>query len=317
MPSSRIDAASTVSVGATSMRPRGKRRSRGATGRPRLIAFVYIAPAILFFATFVVLPVAGTVNASFFQWNGNTQATWVGLNNYAEVLTDERLIGAFGNSVVFVFFFSLLPVSLGLLVAAVMGRHPLPGLTIFRVILFVPQVVALIVSALAWRWMYATEGAINQILTAIGLGDITRAWLGDFTWALPAVGLIGTWIMVGLTMILFLSGIQKIDPSLYEAARIDGAGPIKEFFAVTLPGLRSEVAVALSITMIAALKTFDVVFATTGGGPGSETLVPSIAVFRLAFRESQVGAASAVAVVIAIIVGLMVFLINRFVRKPE
>jgi raffinose/stachyose/melibiose transport system permease protein len=309
--------ASTVSVGATPPPAPRKRRSRGAPGRPRLIAFLYIAPAILFFATFVVFPVASTVNASFYQWNGITQATWVGLDNYIDIINDEKLIGSFRNSLVFVFFFSLLPVSLGLLIAAVMGRHPLKGLTVFRVILFVPQVVALIVSALAWRWMYATEGAVNQILTAIGLGDITRAWLGDFTWALPAVGFIGTWIMVGLTMILFLSGIQKIDPSLYEAARMDGAGPIQEFFAVTLPGLRGEVAVALSITMIAALKTFDVVFATTGGGPGSATLVPAIAVFRLAFRESQVGAASAVAVVLAIIVGLIVFLINRFVRKPE
>lgn len=307
--------ASTVSVGATP--PPARRRTRGAPGRPRLIAYLYIAPAILFFATFVVFPVVSTVNASFYQWNGITQATWVGLDNYVDIINDEKLLGSFRNSLVFVFFFSLLPVGLGLMIAAIMGRHPLKGLPVFRVILFVPQVVALIVSALAWRWMYATEGAVNQILSAIGLGGITRAWLGDFTWALPAVGFIGTWIMVGLTMILFLSGIQKIDPALYEAARMDGAGPIQEFFAVTLPGLRGEVAVALSVTMIAALKTFDVVFATTGGGPGTSTLVPAIAVFRLAFRESQVGAASAVAVVLAIIVGIVVFLINRFVRKPE
>lgn len=315
MTSSSTGVASTVSVGATP--PPARRRTRGAPGRPRLIAYLYIAPAILFFATFVVFPVVSTVNASFYQWNGITQATWVGLDNYVDIINDEKLLGSFRNSLVFVFFFSLLPVGLGLMIAAIMGRHPLKGLPLFRVILFVPQVVALIVSALAWRWMYATEGAVNQILSAIGLGGITRAWLGDFTWALPAVGFIGTWIMVGLTMILFLSGIQKIDPALYEAARMDGAGPIQEFFAVTLPGLRGEVAVALSVTMIAALKTFDVVFATTGGGPGTSTLVPAIAVFRLAFRESQVGAASAVAVVLAIIVGIVVFLINRFVRKPE
>lgn len=315
MTSSSTGVASTVSVGATP--PPARRRTRGAPGRPRLIAYLYIAPAILFFATFVVFPVVSTVNASFYQWNGITQATWVGLDNYVDIINDEKLLGSFRNSLVFVFFFSLLPVGLGLMIAAIMGRHPLNGLPVFRVILFVPQVVALIVSALAWRWMYATEGAVNQILSAIGLGGITRAWLGDFTWALPAVGFIGTWIMVGLTMILFLSGIQKIDPALYEAARMDGAGPIQEFFAVTLPGLRGEVAVALSVTMIAALKTFDVVFATTGGGPGTSTLVPAIAVFRLAFRESQVGAASAVAVVLAIIVGIVVFLINRFVRKPE
>ena len=309
--------ASTVSVGATSPLTPQKRRSRGAPGRPRFIAFLYIAPAMLFFVTFVVIPVSSTVNASFYQWNGITPATWVGFDNYILMFNDEKLMGSFRHSLVFILFFSLLPLCLGLLIAAVMGRHPLKGLTVFRVVLFVPQVVALIVSALAWRWMYSTEGAVNQILAAIGFGGITRAWLGDFTWALPAVGFIGTWIMVGLTMILFLSGIQKIDPSLYEAARMDGAGPVQEFFAVTLPSLRGEVAVALTITMIAALKTFDLVFATTGGGPGSATLVPSIAVFRLAFREGQVGAASAVAVVIAIIVGLIVFTINRLMRKPE
>ena len=117
--------------------------------------------------------------------------------------------------------------------------------------------------AIAWVWIYAPDGPLNEALRAIGLGSLARGWLGDFNFALPALGLVGTWVMFGLCLVLFLAGIQKIPISLYEAARVDGAGRVREFFAVTLPGLRGELAVALTLTTIIALRTFDLIYVST------------------------------------------------------
>jgi raffinose/stachyose/melibiose transport system permease protein len=198
--------------------------------------------------------------------------------------------------------------------AALLSRHQIRGLAFFRSVLFLPQVIAMVVVGVAWRWMYADDGAVNQLLRLVGLDGVTRAWLGDFDLALPAVGLVGTWVMYGLCMLLFLSGAQKIDRSLYEAARMDGAGPVREFFAVTLPGLRQEVTVALTITAIYALRNFDLVYVTTNGGPGNASTVPAVEIYRLAFRESEVGLACAVAVVLMAITFAALLLITRLGR---
>ena len=153
---------------------------------------------------------------------------------------------------------------------------------------------------------------------AVGLGAISRGWLGDFTFALPALGLVGTWVMFGLCLVLFLAGIQKIPITLYEAARVDGAGRVREFFAVTLPGLRGELAVALTLTTIMALRTFDLIYVSTTGGPGTSTTVPSVLVYQNAFSNGRVGLAAAVAVVLTALIFVVAFGITRLVdRDPS
>jgi raffinose/stachyose/melibiose transport system permease protein len=160
--------------------------------------------------------------------------------------------------------------------------------------------------------MYSpASGPVNQFFGLIQLDSVKRAWLGDFTWALPAVGLIGTWVMFGLCLVLFLSGVQKIDRSLYEAARIDGAGAVREFFAVTLPGLRNELAVALTLTTIAALRNFDLIYITTQGGPGNSTSVPSFEVYHRAFESGQIGSAAAIGITLTLIIFVITFGITR------
>jgi raffinose/stachyose/melibiose transport system permease protein len=206
---------------------------------------------------------------------------------------------------------------LGLVLAAALSRHRLRGLAVFRTLLFLPQVIAMVVVGVAWRWMYTEDGVVNQLLRGLGLDSVTRTWLGDFAWALPSVGLVGTWVMYGLCMVLFLAGVQKIDTSLYEVARIDGAGPIREFLHVTLPGLRQEIAVALTITTIAALRNFDLVYVTTNGGPGNATTVPAVEIYRLGFREGDVGLACTVAVVLTALIFTVVFAITRLAREER
>ncbi|MCW6003408.1 sugar ABC transporter permease [Micromonospora sp. CPCC 205371] len=285
--------------------------------RRQRIAYLYLLPGFLVYLAFVLVPLAHTVELSFFEWDGISVGRWVGLDNYRRLLGDSTILSSFAHAGVFLVFTSVVPVMLGLVLAAALSRHRLRGLAVFRTVLFLPQVIAMVVVGVAWRWMYTDDGVVNQLLHAIGLGSVTRAWLGDFTWALPAVGLVGTWVMYGLCMVLFLAGVQKIDTSLYEVARIDGAGPIREFRHVTLPGLRQEIAVALTITTIAALRNFDLVYVTTNGGPGNATNVPAVEIYRLGFREGDVGLACAVAVVLTLLIFAVVFAITRLAREER
>jgi raffinose/stachyose/melibiose transport system permease protein len=274
-----------------------------------------MAPALTTYILFVAIPWVHTVSLSFYDWDGVGAGTWAGLGNYREVLGDPVLIGAIEHSLLFIAFYALIPIAAGLVLAAMLAQREIRGASVARAILFLPQVVPLVASGIAWRWMYAQNGVVNQILSGIGLGGITRAWLGDFTWAFPAVGLVGSWAMLGLCLVFFLTGIAKIDRSLYEAARVDGAGAVREFFAITLPSLRNEISVALTITVIAALSSFDVVYATTGGGPGTSTIVPAVLIYRLAFTDGRVGTACALAVVLSILISVLVLGINRLSKE--
>lgn len=267
-------------------------------GEPRRIAYLYLLPALAAFGLFVLAPLVHAAWISLFSWDGVTPGKWVGLANYKSVVSDGELRGAFGHALILVGFYALLPIAIGLLLAAALSRTRVRGLTAWRTVLFLPQVIALVVVAVMWRMLYEPTG-----------------WLGSFTLALPAVGLVGTWIEYGLAMVLFTAGVQKIPQSLYDAARVDGAGPVREFLAVTLPGLRGELAVALTLTTIAALRNFDLVYLTTGGGPGNATSVPAFEVYDRAFRGGDVGTAAAIGVCVAVLIFILVFAFNRVAER--
>ncbi len=286
-------------------------RSLGPPGEPRRIGYLYVLPAFLVYAVFALYPLLRAVHLSLFEWDGLTVGTWVGLANYGEVLADERLRASFGHALVLMFFFAVVPLVVGLVLASVLHRASVRGLSFFRTVVFLPQVVAMVVIAVAWRRIYAPDGTINSVLTSVGLESWTRGWLGEYAFALPAVGLIGTWFESGLVTVLLLEGMGRIPRELYEAARLDGAGAVREFFAVTLPSVRGEIAVALTLTVIAALKTFDLIYMTTSGGPGHQTTVPSYEVYRQAFEIGQVGLACTIGVVLTVIIFAISFVITR------
>ncbi|AYY14114.1 sugar ABC transporter permease [Actinobacteria bacterium YIM 96077] len=288
------------------------RRRPGPPGEPRKLAYLYILPAVVVFVAFIGVPLVRSATFSLYEWDGLGSGEWVGLANYAAVFTDPDLRGAFVHALVLIVFYAVVPATLGLLLAATMMRaRRMPGLGLFRVLIFLPQVVPMVVVAIAWRQIYAPEGPLNGLLRAVGLDGLARPWLGDHTWALPSVGLVGTWVATGLCFVLFLAGMAKIPRELYEAARLDGARPRQEFFAITLPAVRGELAVALTLTVIAALKTFDLVYVMTSGGPGHRTTVPSYEVYRQAFVVGEVGTATALALVLTAIVFVVTVIINR------
>lgn len=296
----------------------GSRRAqpRRSSRRPQFIAYAYLAPAVLLVGGLVILPLFRAVGFSLYEWSGAGAATWVGLDNYAAMLQDPVLRRSLMNALVFIVTYSVLPIIIGLVVAGIIGRHTLRGASFFRGILFLPQVTTVVAVGVAWRWMYSESGTINNLLALLGI-DSTTAWLGSFTWALPSVGLIGTWVMFGFCMILFLAGMAKIDPALYDAARVDGAGAFREFLTVSLPGLRPELLVAAVVTIIGALRTFDLVYVTTDGGPGHATELPGFMIYRLAFRSGEVGSASTVAVLLTVVVFLVALGVAQLFRERD
>jgi len=292
-------------------------RTRGAR-RAALAGWLFVLPALLMYAVFVLQPLALTIQYSLYRWNGVGPATWVGLSNYVTVLRDPDLLGTVINSFKLVLFYSVVPVTLGLLTATVIHRVAAGRFgSVTRTVLFLPQVIPLVAAGIIWGWLLSLPGLVNQILTAVGLGDTTRAWLGDFDTALPAVGLIGIWVLLGFCTVLLLAGMSKIDPALFESARIDGASWLQEFVSVTLPSLKYEIGVCLTVTVVAALAAFDIVYVSTGGGPGNSTAVPGIQIYILAFLERQVGLASALAVILMLLVIVMILPIQRLSREDR
>lgn len=284
--------------------------------RETLIGWLFVLPALLIYALFVLLPLLMSIQYSFFRWDGIGSMTWVGLRNYQTVLEVPDLLGTIFNAFRLVIWFSFIPVGLGLVVASVIHRVATGRLgAISRTVLFLPQVIPLVAAGIIWGRLLSLQGLVNQILTAVGLGGITRAWLGDFDWALPAVGIIGVWVLLGFCTVLLLTGMTKLDPALYESARIDGASWFTEFGRITVPLLRQEIGVCLTVTVIAALAAFDIVYVSTAGGPGNSTAVPGIQIYILAFTQQRIGPASALAVLLMILVLVVILPIQRLTRE--
>ncbi len=295
-----------------SRRPRTSKRAR----REAFVGWLYVLPALLMYAVFVLVPFLLTIVYSFHRWNGVGPMTWVGLKNYITVFQVPDLMGTIFHAFWLVVWFSFIPVGLGLVVASVINRVATGRFgEIARTVLFLPYVIALVAAGIIWGWLFSLSGLVNQFLSIVGLGSITRAWLGDFNWALSAVGIIGIWVLLGFCTVLLSTAISKVDPSLYEAARIDGSNWIREFFEITIPLLKQEIGVCLTVTVIFALATFDIVYVATAGGPGNATSVPGLQIYILAFAQRNIGLASALAVMLMILVVVIIIPIQRLNKE--
>lgn len=298
-------------------RPR-RRPGRASFRLRRWSGWLFALPALAFYGFFNLRAILQSVQYSFYEWNGIGASTFVGFQNYIDVFTRPELLRPLFNAFYLILFFTVIPVLFGLVAAATMrtmeGRF---SGALARTLLFLPQIIPGAAAAVAWSWMYSTNGVINQVLRAVGLESLTRAWLGDFDYSLSAVGFIGTWLSTGLCTLLLISGIGKIDTALYEAARLDGANAVQQFFNVTVPGLRRELGVCVTVTIISALASFDVVYLATQGGPGGTTMVPGVQVYLLAFNDARLGAACALAVVLAILIVAIIVPLQRLFQERE
>ncbi|KAA1177403.1 sugar ABC transporter permease [Rhizobium tropici] len=276
---------------------------------------IYILPGLLVYFVLVLGPIVTAIGISFTEWNGITAPNWIGFGNYAKLLSDETFYVALKNNALFMLFYCVIPIVVGLLLAALVWTLRQREQFALRTLLFLPYIMPTAVLGIIWHWLYNPAfGPINQALKLIGLGSIALPWLGDFTFVLPAVGMVASWYFFGFCMVLFLSGIQRIDPSLFEAARVDGASGSRIFFFITLPLLLPEIRIALLLTIISSIKSFDLIFTMTRGGPANATLVPNIYMYELGFQLNRYGYASAVAIIGAILVFTINYAVHRLVR---
>ena len=273
-----------------------------------------LAPALLALMLLVVLPFALSVWFSLTDQRlmpRPVPTRFVGLRNYARVLGDPGFWQACRNTLAFALL--VVPLQLGLSLAAALALDArLPGRTVFRSVAILPLLLPMTVVTAIWAALYRIpDGPFNAALQLLAGAGVQVDWLGSPATALPALVVLSAWATFPYQMLVYLAALQDIPRELYEAARLDGAGPIREFFAVTLPGVRGEVAVALTLTVIAALKTFDLVYITTKGGPGQQTSVPSYEVYHQAFELGRVGAASALGVCLTLVIFAISYAINR------
>ncbi len=268
-------------------------------------AVIFLAPAAILYLIFVVYPTLQLFGFSFLSWDGiSPDKTWVGLANYQELLSSDKIFWqAFKNTVIWAMITIFLNVFISFVLAFLMAE-PIKFRTYFQLFHFLPAIQAGVVTAVIWRWMYQPNGVINSFLRAIGLDGLARGWLGDLGLALPALAIASAWTGMGVSIVIFLGGIQNIDPSLYEAARVDGAKRGQLFWYVTLPLLRPTIITVLILTLIGAFKAFDIVWATTQGGPIRATELLATYLYKRGMLEVRYGYGCAIAVFLMVVVTL-------------
>lgn len=294
-----------------------RRVKRREFDHSRGMAYWLILPALGFYIAFVIVPIVATIRLSFFQWDGLGPQIGVGWENFKELVSDSQTWHAFIVSAVMVGFTCALPVCVALALTGVVVRTKVRGLRLLRFVYFLPYTVALAVVAIAWRWVYATNGILNTIVGDVFGKGAVDAYLGSFGLALPAMGIIAFWATFGFVTVLLLSGAQHIPRELFEAARVDGAGPVREFISITVPGVKRELRVALVMTFIMAMRTFDIPLMTTGGGPGYQTTTPVLTMYQDVFINGEIGQGAAIAVMVSLITLAGVLLINLLMRTDD
>lgn len=277
---------------------------------------LFVLPGLLVYGCFVFLPIVAALAISLTEWNGLSRPVFIGLGNYAALFEDERFYTALGNAAKFLIFYCVFPIAIGLVLAAVVSSFANRERLALRTVFFLPYIMPTAVLGIIFQWLFNPAfGPFNQFLKAVGLGAIAKPWLGDFRLALPSVGSVATWYFFGFCMVVFLTGMQRTDPSLHDAAKADGANAWQGFRHVTVPDLRPEVRLLLLLTVIASIKSFDLIFTMTRGGPGNATLVPNIYMYELGFQLNRYGYAAAVAIVGAALVFAVNYAIHRLMRE--
>ncbi|MFD8281519.1 carbohydrate ABC transporter permease [Streptomyces solisilvae] len=295
--------------------PRG-RRARGPGRTPPLVLAFLLLP-LLAEGLWVFWPALQGFYLALTDWDGVSAPEFIGLGNFGEMVHDEVFRTAAVDTVLWLVLFGGLSALLGL-GAALLLQQERRGVGFYRAALFLPVVFSLVATALVWQAIYQPDGVLNQVLESVGLESLRHAWLADQDTALYAVIVPALWRQVGYVMVLYLAGLKGIDPALYEAARVDGAGRWQRFRYVTLPQLRSVNAVVLSVIIIDSLRSFDVVWSLTRGGPYHSSELLSTYMYSTAFQSLRLGYGSALAVVIFILAfGVIASYLVRAFREAD
>lgn len=280
-------------------------------------AWFFLLPAGVIYLSVIVIPVFYSLFISLFKWNGIGEKVFVGLENYVNLFTgDKTFHTAIINNLIWIVLtiFVTMTVSLGF---AVLLNKQFRGRTFFRGFFYFPSVIALIATAIIWRWIYNPNiGFINQFFQLLGI-DYSQQWISDPKVSLYAVFAAALWQAIGQPMILFLAGLQAISPDVLEAATIDGANGVKKFFLITVPLLKDTFVIVIATLIVAAMKVYDIIWGLTGGGPNDSTQMLATYMYSQVFQYNNVGYGTAVACVMVILMMIVIIPYVSFTAKED
>ncbi|MGO1056304.1 carbohydrate ABC transporter permease [Crossiella sp. CA198] len=285
--------------------------------------WLYLIPGALLFLAVILVPLMMNLGLSLTRWSGVGDPQWTGLDNYRRLFADSTFWASFRHNIGLVLAMAVLPTLLGLVLAAtlfdIVGKRFGPRTaSVIRACLYLPQVLPIAVAGIVWSWILAAEnGALNEVLAGLGLGALAQDWLGNPELALYSVMGVLVWVQLGYPVVIFMSGLQRVDPALYEAADLDGASWWRRFWHITVPHIRPESYVVLLTCTIAALKVFGPIYVLTRGGPGGATTVPAYFSFQNFFERTQVGYGAAIATVLLVLILALTAVFVRVQHRGE
>ena len=268
-------------------------------------AWLFLAPALILLGIFLFYPIGYLLYLSFTVDSFTVEGIrWIGLRNYLRLFSDADFWQVIGNTAYFAIATVIPTIIIPLGLAAVLNRSlALRGF--LRAAYFIPSITSLVAVGLGFRWLFQTEGPINDLLVTIGLNPIP--WLSSTVWAMPVIILLSTWKQIGFNLVVFLGGLQTIPQSRYEAAELDGANGWAKFWYITLPGLRPTIIFAIVTTTIFTLRSFEQVYVITGGGPLNSTNLLVYYIYEQAFARFEFGYAAAAATILLVVTSIFVY----------
>ncbi|MBS3765484.1 sugar ABC transporter permease [Candidatus Bipolaricaulota bacterium] len=283
----------------------------------RWAPFKFLLIPVILYGIWVIAPIFYTIFLSFTQWDGLTAPTFVGISNYLDLFNDPIFFTALFNNIKWLLIYILVPLPLGLAFAMFFNRS-LPGVKIFKTAIYLPLTLSFVVLSQIWTWIYQPEyGALNVTLEAMGLGNLTVAWLSNSDIVTYSLIVVGCWPQTAYTMVLFLAGLQNVPTEVMEAAKVDGANRWQRFWKVILPLLKPSTIIAVAVTIIQSLRMFAIVNVMTRGGPFRSSEVLANYMYVEGFKNYSMGYASALAVVLFVIILLFVFIYLYQIFKTE
>lgn len=268
----------------------------------------YLIPGVLALFIVVIVPFIWNIYLSFTRWRGVGSVRFVGLQNWGRLLSDSTFWKSFSNSFWIIIAIVVIPTALGLLISSVLTdiiqkKFSSRSASLIRALYYLPQLLPVAVASIIMGWIFRPDdGAFNALLKTAGLGNLQHNWLGNPNSALPVLMIILIWIQLGYPIVIFMSGLQRVDPELYEAAGLDGANWWQKFRVVTLPSIIPELLVVILTATIGALKTFGPVYLLTKGGPGTTTIVPSYYSYNQFFQLHQVGYGATISTALTMVI---------------
>jgi raffinose/stachyose/melibiose transport system permease protein len=283
----------------------------------------YLLPGFVLLTGVVLIPLVWNVYLSFTSYRGIRPPRWIGLENWARLLNDEKFWTSFANSVAMIIAMVVIPTLIGLVLAAMLfdliGKKFGGGVASFlRATYYLPQILPVVIAAIVIGWILRPEnGALNVMLKAVGLGALQHNWLGSPDTALPSIMVIMVWVQLGYPVVIFMAALQRVNPELYEAAELDGANWFQRFRWITVSIIRPEIYVVTLTCTIAALKVFGPIYTLTRGGPGTSTIVPSYYSYSEFFQTQQVGYGATISTALTILIVIIAFFFIAAQNRAE